>query len=85
MLGHFGARFEVFGRRFDSLFINWFLRFDSRSRYGAEKKLSFVIFFGFLLLGSVWLKVGPGFDSGCRQGQVFHFFFNLVVWGSVHG
>ena len=41
MLGHFGVRFKVFGRGF-----------DSRSWYGAEN--FFLHFFGFLVLGSVW-------------------------------
>ena len=41
----------------------------------APKKL-FSSFFGFLELGSVWLKVGPEFDSDCRQGY-FSFIFQF--------
>ena len=49
----------------------------------VEKKLFFSSVVSFNGVGERLVKFGPGFDSGCRQGQIFHF-FNVVVWGNVH-
>ena len=46
---------------------------------GMAPEKKFLHFFGLLVLGSVWLKVGPEFDSECRQGYFFSFF---SIWWS---
>ena len=63
MLGHFGARFKVFGRGFDSW--GW---------YGREKKIFSSFFFDFVVLGTLGEILVPGSIPGVGKVKIFLFF-----------
>ena len=67
MLGHFGVRFKVFGRGFDSR--NWIDR----------KKVFSSFFFYFVVLGTFGEILVVGSIPGVGRVNVFILFFNLVV------
>ena len=73
MLGHFAIRFKVFGRGFYSR--NW---------YGRRKTFFFFIFYDFVVLETFGEILVLGSIPGVGK-DIFLFFFNLLVWGNVHG
>ena len=66
MLGHFGVRFKVFGRGF-----------DSRGWYGRKKNFFLHFFFDFAVLGTFCEILVLGSILGVGKVNFFHF---VSIW-----